>query len=153
MPRSDEAASFFFAVYAAVSEIPPGRVTTYGHIAALIGMPQRPRQVGICLKHLPADATDALDAPDSQPLRFHSGNVPWQRVLNAKGLISPRAGDGGNGRRRQAEALRAEGVEVRENAGGLGEMAVDLGRFGWFPRQLPSEREGEEDEDGDENDD
>lgn len=137
MPRSDEAASFFFAVYAAVREIPPGSVTTYGHIAALIGTPQRPRQVGVCLKHLPA--ADSSDPPS----RFHGDNVPWQRVLSAKGIIAPRGGDAaGDGRRRQAEALRAEGVEVRENTGGLGEMTVDLGQYGWFPDQLPSE-EGE----------
>lgn len=37
MPRSDEAEAFFWGVYAAVQEIPHGRVTTYGHIAALIG--------------------------------------------------------------------------------------------------------------------
>ncbi len=37
MPRSDEAEAFFWGVYAAVQEIPLGKVTTYGHIAALIG--------------------------------------------------------------------------------------------------------------------
>jgi methylated-DNA-protein-cysteine methyltransferase related protein len=37
MPRSEEAASFFHAVYNAVQEIPHGKVTTYGHIAALVG--------------------------------------------------------------------------------------------------------------------
>lgn len=37
MPRSDEAAAFFHAVYSAVQEIPYGKVTTYGHIAALVG--------------------------------------------------------------------------------------------------------------------
>ena len=37
MPRSDEAAAFFHAVYSAVQEIPPGKVTSYGHIANLIG--------------------------------------------------------------------------------------------------------------------
>lgn len=37
MPRSEEAAAFFHAVYEAILEIPPGRVTTYGHIAMLIG--------------------------------------------------------------------------------------------------------------------
>ena len=42
---------------------------------------QRPRQVGVCLKHLPADDTSA---------RFHHDNVPWQRVINAKGVVSPR---------------------------------------------------------------
>lgn len=35
--RSDEAAAFFHAVYSAVREVPPGRVTTYGHVAKLVG--------------------------------------------------------------------------------------------------------------------
>ncbi|KAM3158689.1 hypothetical protein ABEW05_000719 [Botrytis cinerea] len=38
MPRTDEAASFYHAVYSAIQEIPYGKVTTYGHIARLIGM-------------------------------------------------------------------------------------------------------------------
>jgi O6-methylguanine-DNA--protein-cysteine methyltransferase len=37
MPRSDEAEAFFHAVYSAVREIPYGKVTSYGHIAALVG--------------------------------------------------------------------------------------------------------------------
>lgn len=36
-PRSDEALAFFAAAYQAVQEVPHGRVTTYGHIAELIG--------------------------------------------------------------------------------------------------------------------
>ncbi|KAF7561068.1 hypothetical protein G7046_g3082 [Stylonectria norvegica] len=125
MPRSDEAAAFFYAVYSAVQEIPFGKVTTYGQIAALVGTPQRPRQVGVCLKHLPAD--------DSQP--FHNGNVPWQRVINAKGVISPRSQPSGT--RAQAAALEAEGVDVQTSA--LGELSVDFAEYGWFPRVLPSE--------------
>ena len=35
--RSDEAEWWFNAVYAAVQEIPRGRVTSYGHIAMLLG--------------------------------------------------------------------------------------------------------------------
>lgn len=99
MPRSDEAAAFFHAVYSAVQEIPHGKVTSYGHIAYLVGtrksspsiiMPsrsadmspaQRPRQVGVCLKHLSEDPT----------ARFNNGNVPWQRVISSKGVISPRS--------------------------------------------------------------
>lgn len=103
MPRSDEAAAFFHAVYCAVQEIPYGKVTSYGHIAKLVGTrtflgtktqlyiylgiyktkiltAQRPRQVGICMKHLSHD-------PDA---RFNNDNVPWQRVINSKGIISPR---------------------------------------------------------------
>ena len=40
----------------------------------------RPRQVGICLKHLPSD-------PEAE---FNGETVPWQRVINSKGAISPR---------------------------------------------------------------
>jgi len=32
------------------------------------------------MKHLPADPS----------ARFNNANVPWQRVINAKGIISPR---------------------------------------------------------------
>lgn len=37
MPQTEEAAAWFAAVYQAVQEIPRGRVTSYGHIATLIG--------------------------------------------------------------------------------------------------------------------
>lgn len=37
MPRTDEAEAFFHAVYSAIQEIPYGKVTSYGHIARLIG--------------------------------------------------------------------------------------------------------------------
>ncbi|KAI0407113.1 MGMT family protein [Xylaria palmicola] len=132
MARSDEAATFFIAVYRAVQEIPEGRVTSYGHIAKLIGTPQRPRQVGICLKHLSQD-------PGA---RHHSGNVPWQRVINAKGIISPRSQP--SGARNQAAALRAEGVTVSTDA--LGELSVDFAEYGWFPDTLPSDEVDDEQE-------
>ncbi|TRX97434.1 hypothetical protein FHL15_001712 [Xylaria flabelliformis] len=139
MARSDEAASFFIAVYNAVQEIPEGKVTSYGHIAKLIGTQklirkaaQRPRQVGICLKHLSHD-------PGA---RHNSGNVPWQRVINSKGMISPRSQP--SGARNQAAALRAEGVTVSTDA--LGELSVDFAEYGWFPDSLPSEEASEEQE-------
>lgn len=102
MPRSEEAEWWANAVYAAVQEIPYGKVTSYGHIALLLGertyppcprqaepdsnckqkIPaQRPRQVGVCLKSLPKAETGA---------HFNSSNVPWQRVINVKGMISHR---------------------------------------------------------------
>ncbi|KAF3025565.1 hypothetical protein E8E14_011312 [Neopestalotiopsis sp. 37M] len=133
MARSDEAAAFFATVYSAVREIPEGKVTSYGHIAKLVGTPQRPRQVGVCLKHLSHDAG----------ARFNNVNVPWQRVINAKGVISPRSKP--SGARNQAAALQAEGVTVA--TGSLGELTVDFAEFGWFPRSLPSEEESELDED------
>ncbi|OCK86363.1 DNA binding methylated-DNA--cysteine S-methyltransferase, partial [Lepidopterella palustris CBS 459.81] len=128
--RSEEAWAWFESVYEAVQEIPHGRVTSYGHIAKLLGKPECPRQVGICLKHLPSPSSDA-SKPSS---RWHSGNVPWQRVINAKGGISPR---GPSGASRQAAALRRERVHVDE--GSMGEYTVDLAKYGWFPDVLPSE--------------
>ncbi|KAI0130763.1 DNA binding methylated-DNA--cysteine S-methyltransferase [Daldinia grandis] len=131
MARSEEAEAFFHVVYTAVQQIPYGKVTTYGHIANLIGTPERPRQVGICLKHLPQDANS----------HFNHDNVPWQRVINAKGMISPRSQP--SGARNQAAALRTEGVTVTTSA--LGELMVDFSESGWFPNELPSEAdEGDE---------
>ncbi|KAF4911100.1 Alkyltransferase-like protein 1, partial [Colletotrichum viniferum] len=88
---------------------------------------ERPRQVGICLKHLPTDPS----------ARFNNENVPWQRVINAKGAISPRSQP--TGARSQADALRAEDVEVTQTA--MGEFEVDFDSYGWFPDSLPSEEE------------
>ncbi|KAH6683217.1 6-O-methylguanine DNA methyltransferase [Halenospora varia] len=125
MARTDEAEAFFHAVYSAIQEIPYGKVTSYGHIARLVGTPQRPRQVGVCLKHLPSDAS----------MTFHNGNVPWQRVINSKGVISPRGHP--SGAANQARVLRGEGVTV--NTSNMGELMVDFVEYGWFPKQLPSE--------------
>ncbi|KAF5132743.1 Alkyltransferase-like protein 1 [Metarhizium anisopliae] len=130
MARSDEAAAFFHAVYSAVQEIPRGKVTSYAHIATLVGTPQRPRQVGMCMKHLSSDASH----------RFNNANVPWQRVINSKGVISPRSQP--DGAQNQAAALRDEGVHVTRGA--MGEFMVDFGEYGWFPRVLPSEAVGDE---------
>ncbi|PVI04895.1 DNA binding methylated-DNA--cysteine S-methyltransferase [Periconia macrospinosa] len=142
--RSDEAWAWYTAVYEAVQEIPYGKVCTYGHIAKLLGKPQCPRQVGVCLKHLPSASRD----PTKKSPTWHSGNVPWQRVINSKGGISPR---GPSGASRQAAALRAEGVEVNEGA--MGELSVDLQAHGWFPAMLPSEEELAEGESSEEDED
>lgn len=42
---------------------------------------QRPRQVGVCLKVLPSPESGSY---------FNSNTVPWQRVINSKGMISHR---------------------------------------------------------------
>ncbi|KAJ5499490.1 Winged helix-turn-helix transcription repressor DNA-binding [Penicillium expansum] len=125
MPRSEEAEWWANAVYEAIQEVPRGKVTSYGHIARLLGEPQRPRQVGVCLK--------VLASPESGS-HFNSNTVPWQRVINSKGMISHR---GPGSAERQAEALAQEGVEVTTDS--MGEMYVDFSRYGWFPSELPSE--------------
>ncbi|KAI0668050.1 DNA binding methylated-DNA-cysteine S-methyltransferase [Trametes maxima] len=106
---------FHAAVYHVVRQIPPQRVTSYGHIAKLIGLPNYSRHVGQALKFVP---------PDVNP------PIPWQRVLAASGVISSR-GPGTNGAARQRDALIAEGVEVDTTR--AGEFKVDLRTYGWFP--------------------
>ena len=61
-------------IYAVLRRIPPGTVVTYGQVARLAGLPGHARQVGYALHALP-DGTD----------------VPWHRVINAKGEVSQRA--------------------------------------------------------------
>ncbi|KAM6489148.1 MGMT family protein, partial [Amanita muscaria] len=108
-------AEFHAAVYDTVRMIPERRVTTYGHIAKLVGMPTYSRHVGQALKFL---------SPNLNP------PVPWHRVINSAGTISSR-GPGTDGAQRQRDALEAEGVEV--TAGRTGEMRIDLNTWGWFP--------------------
>ena len=57
--------------------IPEGKVATYGQIARLVGFPRHARHVGHALAALPANH-----------------EVPWHRVINAQGRISPRGLDG-----------------------------------------------------------
>lgn len=95
-------------IYAVVAMIPAGRVTTYGRVAALAGLPGQARQVGYALA--------ALDA---------AHDLPWHRVINARGEVSRRA------ERRDEERQRAllEREGVRFDADGR----VSLLRFGWQP--------------------
>ncbi len=102
-----------------VRRIPEGRVATYGQVAALAGIPRHARQVGYALHALPDDA-----------------EVPWQRVINARGEVSPRAGGGGVREGYQRHLLEEEGVEFDARG------RVDLARFGWEPDERPRPRHG-----------
>jgi methylated-DNA-protein-cysteine methyltransferase-like protein len=96
-------------IYAMVDSIPRGRVATYGQIAREAGLPRNARQVGYALRNLPKGS-----------------ELPWHRVVNARGEISRRSD--GRVPREQVRRLRAEGVEVDA------QDRVDLRRFGWKPR-------------------
>jgi methylated-DNA-protein-cysteine methyltransferase related protein len=144
MPRTEEAQWWYEAVYSTIQLIPRGQCTTYGHIALILGFPQRARQVGVCLKHLPS-----FEPAHPDGHFYHDQNVPWQRVVNAKGGISPR-GDGGSGANRQVQALRREGILVNDQTTQIAESWVDLGRYGWFPSRIPGRGEGDDDDDDDE---
>jgi methylated-DNA-protein-cysteine methyltransferase-like protein len=93
--------------YRVVRGVPAGRVTTYGAVAAEAGLAGRARQVGYALAALP-DGTD----------------VPWQRVVNARGTISGRAG-GSPAARIQRVLLEAEGVRFDSTG------RIDLDDYGW----------------------
>jgi methylated-DNA-protein-cysteine methyltransferase-like protein len=95
-------------VYDMVAQIPVGRVATYGQVALLTGSPRGARQVGYAL----AAAPDELE-------------IPWHRVLNASGQISPRSDSGGG--ELQRVLLEEEGVVFDESD------RVSLARFQWQP--------------------
>ena len=49
---------FTARVFAVVRRIPPGKVTTYGRIARVLGAPRSARMVGWALHHAPPDIAD-----------------------------------------------------------------------------------------------
>ena len=96
-------------IYAVVARIPRGRVATYGQVAALAGLPRHARLVGYALN----------------VLRDDSG-LPWHRVVNAQGQVSPRAGGLGYDQI-QTQLLTREGVRFQDGF-------IALARYRWQPR-------------------
>ena len=94
---------------AIVRRVPRGRVVTYGQVAALAGLPRHAREVGRCLATLGAASA-----------------VPWQRVVNARGAVSPRGVWGDEGLQRRL--LEGEGVVFGESG------RMNLERYLWEPR-------------------
>ncbi len=97
--------TFDESVYAYVKQVPRGKVTTYGMIAAAIGHPRAARQVGNALHRNPMPVV-----------------VPCHRVVNREGRLAPAFAFGGS--EVQARLLEAEGVEVH---GGY----VDMAKYFW----------------------
>lgn len=83
---SDRLPEFAERVLDLVEHIPPGRVTTYGDIAAALGS-RAPRMVG-------------------QVMARYGGGVPWHRVLRSDGRPASHLGA------EQLARLRSEGVPV-----------------------------------------
>jgi methylated-DNA-protein-cysteine methyltransferase-like protein len=109
MPKSslagDAAAA---AICAVIRRIPKGWVATYGQVAAMAGLPRRARLVGRVLQEL---------GPDT--------DIPWHRVVNAKGEVSFTASRNGSDSR-QLRLLRQEGIEFDAHD------RFDLERFRWL---------------------
>lgn len=92
---------FAGAVLSLVSEIPPGKVLTYGDIARLIGAPKNARLVGKVM---------------SRAELF--GSFPCHRVVNSAGRTAASFPE-------QAARLQSEGVPFRKNG------TVDLAKCRW----------------------
>jgi methylated-DNA-protein-cysteine methyltransferase-like protein len=98
--------STYQRIYAWVRKIPRGTVATYGQVARLARLPGQARQVGYAMHALPA-GTD----------------VPWQRVINARGEVSQRRTPGAE--LTQRLLLEREGVRFN------GRGRIDLTRYLW----------------------
>jgi len=97
--------SFHQRVIEVIKKIPRGKVATYGQIAAYAGNPRGARQV-----------VRALHSSS----RKH--NLPWHRVVNSKGRISLRPGDGYE---KQKALLKEEGITFDQRD------TIDLERYLW----------------------
>jgi len=93
-------------IYEVVRQVPTGCVATYGQVAILAGLPHHARHVGHALRALPADSA-----------------LPWHRILNARGEVSPRAFPGPD--ELQRLLLQDEGIAFDSRG------RVDLDRYRW----------------------
>jgi methylated-DNA-protein-cysteine methyltransferase-like protein len=109
------ALSRYERIYRVVRRIPRGRVASYGEVARLAGLPGAARQVGYALAALP-----------------EASALPWHRVVNARGAISPRAS---GFETPQRLLLEREGLRF-DGAG-----RIDLERFGWAGAAHETNRE------------
>lgn len=100
---AEQARAFRDDVLNIVAQIPSGRVTTYGIIAALAGWPSHARMVGRTLRYTPG-----------------AERLPCHRVVNQAGRTAP-------GWSRQRVLLEAEGVTFKANG------HVDMSRYLWEP--------------------
>ena len=101
--NAEEARMFREAVVNIVGQIPCGKVTTYGHIAALAGWPSHARMVGRTLRYTPG-----------------AEQLPCHRVVNNEGRTAP-------GWSRQRPLLESEGITFKPNG------HVDMQRHLWEP--------------------
>ena len=92
-----------------VQKIPKGKVTTYGTVATLAGIPRGAMFVGGIL-HFSAEKLD----------------LSWHRVVNRNGFISTKCLD--HPKALQKVLLEKEGVEVSKD------FMIDLGLYGWWGR-------------------
>jgi methylated-DNA-protein-cysteine methyltransferase related protein len=104
---------FNMSVWELVKQIPSGRVTTYGRIAGIIGVPDGVSEAAFKARGAQWVGGAMAACPDE---------VPWQRVINAQGKISERRGGSSL---LQRELLEKEGVTFDDHD------RIDLKKYGW----------------------
>jgi methylated-DNA-protein-cysteine methyltransferase-like protein len=96
---------FTQTVISIIKGIPEGKVLSYGVIAGMAGNPRGARQVSWILHST-----------------SHKYDLPWWRVVNSKGIIAPRSGEG---RDFQRTKLEQEGVTFVED------YRINLDSYTW----------------------
>lgn len=103
-------ANFKQNVIEIIKQVPYGRVTTYGTIAILAGLPRGARLVGGVLHY------------NSEQFK-----LPWHRVINRHGFISTICAD--HTKLEQKEMLELEGIEVSDD------FMINLENYGWWGKE------------------
>lgn len=94
-------------IWQVVSQIPKGKVASYGQVARLAELPGYARYVGFVMKNLP-----------------RGSKLPWHRVVNSRGTLS--FDPDSTQYRRQKDLLEAEGIVFIKGR-------FSLNRYGWKP--------------------
>lgn len=102
----DKEKGFFKRVYEIVSQIPEGKVATYGGIGKMLGYSRGAKVVGWAMRSAPEDL-----------------NLPCHRVVKATGELSPGYVFGDS--EIQRAMLSAEGITFRANG------TIDMERHLW----------------------
>ncbi len=100
--------NFYDQVYQVVRLIPPGRVTSYGAVAAYLGTKSSSRMVGYAM----------MACAGAQP------PVPAHRVVNRQGLLTGKFHFGGN---IMQQLLESEGVRINDD------QVADFKTLFWDP--------------------
>ncbi len=100
--------NFFHNVFEVVKLVPKGRVTSYGAIAAYLGIRSSARMVGWAMNQSHASGD----------------KIPAHRVLNRNGLLTGKAHFGGE---RMKELLEKEGIKVHND------QVVEFKALFWDP--------------------
>lgn len=99
--------SLYEHFYDLISQIPKGKVSTYGDIAKMADC-RSARAVGFALNQLP-----------------EGSDIPWQRVINSQGKVSTRTNS--EGHCLQQQLLEEEGIQFIDDK-------VKLSKYRWQPQ-------------------